>query len=178
MLTGVLSAIAGLGWSAWIGLILRDFRGWGSGTPASADLMIALSAVGFLALTAATVAIGATFGSSMRPGGLLGGVLAGFGFGLSAFGGGMAMVFGFVGVSVLAWSMAGRVIPRWLAGAWIGTALLALAAFIAFVAGNGRDVGLIALGVPFGIAWIVVGGAIAVLGAPSGADPSRDVRPT
>jgi hypothetical protein len=174
-LTGILAAIAGLGWSAWIGLILRDFRGWGSGTPETADLMIALSAAGFLALTAATVAFWVTFGSSMRPVGLLGGVLAGFGFALTAFGGGMTLLVALIGVAVLAWSMAGRVIPGWLAAGWIGTVVLACSTFIAFVAGNGRDVGLIALGVPFGIAWIVVGAAIAVRRTPARVDAWRDV---
>lgn len=174
-LAGALSAIGGLGWSAWIGLLLRDFRGWGSGMPENANLLIALSAVVFLALTIATVAIAATFGDSMRPIGRLGGALAGFGFVLVAFGGGMAMVLGFAGVVILAWAMAGRVIPRWLAAGWIGATVLAFAGFIAFVASNGREVGLIALGAPFGIAWFIAGVAIAVHRRPPKVDSLPDI---
>lgn len=174
-LTAVLSALGGLGWTAWIGLILRDFRGWGSSMPENAGLIIALSAVCLLALTAATATIALTFGSSMRPLGGLGGALASCGFALSAVGGGLAMVLGFAGVAILAWSMAGRVIPGWLAAGWIGTTGLAFSAFVAFVAGNGRDVGLIALGAPFGIAWLLV--AVAVAGAPVEVDAEADAAP-
>ena len=174
-LSGLLTAIGGLGWSAWIGLILRDFRGWGSGTPESANLMILISALGFLTLAVATGAIVATFASSLRPIGIPGGLFAAIGFGITAFGGGISIVIGFAGLAVLAWSMVGRVIPGWLAAGWIGTTVLAFGAFMAFVVGNGRDVGLIAWGLPFGIAWLIVGAAIAGHGSPTPADTLPDI---
>ena len=159
-LTGAFVILAGLGWLAWLGLILRDFRGWGAGTSPNADLMVVLAFVGFLVLAIATAAIAATFQRWMDPFGTLGALLAIAGFGFTAFGGGMSIVFAFVGIAVVALAMAGRVIPTWLSLAWIGATLLALLAMIAFVAGNGRDVGLLALGLPFGIAFLIVGLAI------------------
>jgi hypothetical protein len=162
VLTGILIAIGGLGWSAWLGLLLRSFDGWGTGTPESADLIVVLSVLGFISLTVAIVAIGVTFGSSMRPAGMPAASLAGVGFALGAIGAGLAVLLGFVGVGVLAWSLSGRVIPRWLATSWIGSCALVSWAFVAFVAGGGQDVRLIGLGAPFGIVWLVVGAVIAV----------------
>jgi hypothetical protein len=156
-LTGVSVILAGLGWLAWLGLILRDFRGWGAGMPPNADLMVLLAFAGFLVLAIATAAIAATFQRWMDPLGMLGAVLAVPGFGFTAFGGGMSIVVAFLGIAVLAWAMAGRAIPAWLSVAWIGATLLAAVAMIAFVAGNGRDVGLLALGLPFGVAFLIVG---------------------
>jgi len=164
MLTGGLAASAGLGWLAWIGLILRDFRGWGNGTPASADLMVLLSVVGGLAATSAVLAIAISAGDTILPIGRLGAILAALGFFLTAFGAGMSMAIALVGVVVLAWSMAGLAIPRWLAIGWIGTTASALAAMLAFVAGGGRDVGLLGLAVPYGVAWLLVGVSIAIRG--------------
>jgi hypothetical protein len=112
VLTGGLVASAGLGWLAWLGLILRDFRGWGTGTPANADLIIALSLVAFLAIAAAMAAITTSFGGSIRPIGRAGVMLAAIGFVLTAFGGGMSIVVALIGVVVLAWSMADLVVPR------------------------------------------------------------------
>ena len=162
VLTGVAVAAAGLGWLAWIGLILRDFRGWGAGQPATADVMTLLAALGFLAMTIALVAIAVTFGDAIRPAGLPGATLAGVGFAFTAFGGGLTLLLGFIGVILLAWSMSDRVVPRWLAVVWIGSVALACSGFVAFIAGQGREVGLISLGVPFGIAWVTVGAWIAV----------------
>jgi hypothetical protein len=164
LLTGGLAASAGLGWLAWIGLILRDFRGWGNGTPASADLMVLLSVAGALAATSAVLAIAISAGDTILPIGRLGAILAALGFFLTAFGAGMSMAIALVGVVVLAWSMAGLAIPRWLAIGWIGMAALALAAMLAFVAGGGKDVGLLGLAVPYGVAWLLVGVSIAIRG--------------
>lgn len=169
-LTGGLVFIAGLGWSAWLGLILRDFRGWGSGTPATGDLMIVLSIAGFLAQAIAVLAIAVTFGSSMRPIGIPGAMFATIGFGVTAFGGGMSLVVGFIGVAILAWAMAGRVIASWLAVAWTGVTVLAFLAMVGFLAIEGRAVGLLALGVPFGIAWLIVGATIAIRRSPATVD--------
>lgn len=164
--TGLLSVIAGLGWLAWIGVSIWGFRPWGSGVPDSASVMIALSGVGFLALAIAAVAIVVTFERSMRAIGVLGGVLTSVGFGLTALGGGLTIVIGLAGVVLLALSLGGRVIPWWVAAGWIGTSVLVFAGFMAFLAGDGKDAGLIALGVPFGFAWIIAGAAIAARGTP------------
>jgi len=174
--TGALVASAGLGWLAWLGSILMYFRGWGSGMPEHADLMVLVAFLGFLAMSAAIAAIAATFIDAIRPIGRLGLMLAAIGFVLTAIGGGLSIVVGFAGVIVVAWSMAGIIIPRWLAAGWIATTLLAFLAMVMFVVGDGRDVGLLALGIPYGIAWLLIGLAIAArrppLTAPLTASPA------
>lgn len=166
MVAGLLTMVGGAGWLAWMTFTLRYFRGWGSGMPEHAELGMAISFMTFLALTSATIAIAVAFDLLMPARGMVGAILAAFGFLMAALGGGMLILFGFVGVVLLAWSLSGRVIPHWLAIAWIGATVLTFSAMVAFVAGNGRDVGLLALGIPFGIAWLVVGVVIAVGRAP------------
>ena len=163
--TGALALIGGAGFLAWLAFVLLYFRGWGEGMPEHAEVGTALNFIASLALMSATIAIAATFDSVLPARGMIGATLGAFGFLMAAFSGGVLILFAFVGVVLLAWSLSGRVIPHWLALAWIGTTVLTCSAMVAFVAGNGRDVGLLALGVPFGIAWLVVGVAIA-LGRP------------
>jgi hypothetical protein len=159
--TGMSAAIGGLSWLGWTAYTLLYFRGWGAGMPEHAEVGQALSLVAGLAFCAAIVGIASNLHPQMRQGGLLGGSLAGVGYFLAAFGGGMAAVLAFLGVAVVAWSLAGRVIPRWVAGAWIAGTITTGLAFVAFVAGEGRDVGLLGWALPHGIAWVLAGIAIA-----------------
>jgi hypothetical protein len=161
VLTGLSAAIGGLAWLGWTALILLEFRGWGAGQPEHAALGAALALVAGLASVAAIVGIASNFQLLMRRGGLLGASLASIGYVLSVFGGGTAQLLAFAGVAIVAWSLAGRVLPTWLAALWIASAAVTAFAFIAFVSGGGQLVGLLALALPQGAAWVLVGIAIA-----------------
>lgn len=163
------SLAAGALWLAWFGLIVRDFRGWGSGEPESAALMVALSAFAGLALAVAHVFVAYAAQSVMRPIGGLGASIAAVAFVLTAFGGGATAYFALFGSALLAAALSGRGLPASLAIGWAASALLMLGVFVVFVAGEGRDIGLLPLGLLYGVAWVGVGAVVGIRGVPRSA---------
>ncbi len=167
--------LAGLGSLAWTGLILRYFKGWGAGEPEHAALGGVLSAITFLSLAAAHGLLAVAGQRSMRTAGAPGASVAAVSFLFAATGGGLAIALGVTGSVVLAAAMAGRTISVWLSAAWIAASVLLLGAMLAFTAGGGQNVSLLALMAPFGLAWLLVGLAVLRRGFPSPAiapDPS------
>lgn len=160
------SLAAGALWLAWFGLIVRDFRGWGMGEPENAILMVALSTFAGLALAVAHVFVAYAAQGVMRPIGGVGASIAAVAFVLTAFGGGESAFFALIGSAMLAGALAGRGLPVGLGLGWAASALLVLAVFLGFVAGQGRDVGLLPLALLFGVAWVGVGAMIGVRGVP------------
>jgi CHASE2 domain-containing sensor protein len=111
----------------------------------------------------------------MRGAGAPGASVAAVSFLFAATGGGLAIALGVAGSVVLAAAMAGRTISGWLSAVWIAASALLLGGMLAFVAGDGRNVSLLALAAPFGLAWLVVGLAVLRRGVPFSApapDPS------
>ena len=53
---------------------------------------------------------------------------------------------------------------------WAMAALMVVTVFLAFVAGQGRDVGLLALGLSYGLSWMLVGAVIGWRGVPAPTD--------
>lgn len=173
-LAGATAAVAGLGFLAWTGLVLREFRGWGAGMPESAGVMVVLSTVTFLALAAAHLALAVAVGSNMRAVGTFAAAAAAVCFTLTGLGGGWTLVFALVASGVLAAAMACRSISRWLAAIWIGSSVLTLAVMLRFVEGGGQDVGLLAGAIPLGLSWILVAAVVTVRGLPSPAVHAAD----
>ena len=100
--------------SRWVGLILRDFRGWGGGEPETAGAMLVLSGIASLLLAATHVLLAHAGQPSMRPFGGVGASVAAVSFLLTAFGGGTTLLFAIAGSVILAVAMAGRTVPVWL----------------------------------------------------------------
>lgn len=175
-IAAVSSLAAGALWLAWFGLIVRDFRGWGTGEPESAALLVALSAFAGLALAVAHVFVAYAAQGAMRPIGGVGASIAAVAFLLTAFGGGETASFALVGSAMLAGSLAGRGLPAALAIGWAAAALLTLVVFVAFIAGEGRDVGLLPPGLLYGVAWLGVGAVVGLRGVrrPAVATPVID----
>lgn len=165
-IAAVSSLAAGALWLAWFGLIVRDFRGWDAGEPESAALMVVLSTFAGLALAVAHVFVAYVAQGVMRPIGGVGASVAAVAFVLTAFGGGATAYFALVGSATLAGSLSGRGLPASLALGWAASALLMLGVFVAFIAGQGRDVGLLPLGLLYGVAWVGVGVSIGLRGVP------------
>ncbi|MEO5885182.1 MAG: hypothetical protein ABIQ58_06675, partial [Candidatus Limnocylindrales bacterium] len=160
---------AGAIWLVWVGLLLRDFRGWGSGQPDNAALLSALTAFTLLALAAAHVLV--AYAVRTTASGIAGvaGSLASAFFAMTAFGGGLTLAIALIGSATLGATLGGRIIPRWVAGAWAVTAVLVLAVMLGFVDGGGKDVGLLAAAGPFGATLVLAGLILARRGVPSGA---------
>lgn len=166
-LAAAASVSAGVVWLAWLGLVLRDFRGWGTGMPESQALMVALAALMGLAFASAHVFLPMAAQATMRPFGGIAASTAAVSFTLTAFGGGATVAFALLGSTALAAALAGRAVPVPVALAWAASTLLALAAMVAFVNGGGRELGLLPLLLPFGLSWILVGVVVARRGVPS-----------
>jgi hypothetical protein len=166
-LAGGAAIVSGVAVLAWTGLVLRDFKGWDSPPPENAWLLALLSAVAFLSLTAAHVLLAMAGESSMRRAGGLGASIAAVSYFLAAFGAGTTIVFGLIGSVVLFGAQAARTIPAWLSAIVIGTSVFLFAAMLRFTSSDGQHVGLFAFGVPFGVAWIVLGVVVIRRGVPS-----------
>ena len=162
----VASLAAGALWLAWFGLIVRDFRGWDAAEPASGALIVALGTFAGLALAAAHVFVAYAAQDVMRPVGGLVASIAIVGFMLMAFVGGASAYIALIGSAMLASALAGRGLPVALAIGWAVSALLVLGVFMALVAGQGRDVSLLPLGLLYGVAWVGVGAVIGLRGIP------------
>lgn len=160
------SLAAGALWLAWFGLIVRDFRGWDAGEPENAALGVALSAFAGLALAVAHVFVAYAAQGVMHPVGGVGASIAAVAFVFTAFGGGATAYFALIGSAMLAGSLAGRGLPAALAIGWAASALLVLGVFVAFVAGQGRDVSWLPLGLLYGVAWVGVGAVLGLRGVP------------
>lgn len=170
-LAAAVSCMAGVAWLVWIGLLLGNFRGWGAGMPENAELIFGLQIVTFLALAAAHLLLAYVAQGTIRSIGSIGASVAAMSFAVGALGGGMLLAFALIGSAGLAAGLAGRIIPRWASVAWVVTSVAVLAAMGAFVAGGGRDVGLLVIAAPFGLTWILVGLVLASRGVPS---PARE----
>ncbi len=168
-LAGAAAILAGLGCLAWTGLILRYFKGWGAGEPEHAALGSALWVITFVSLAAAHGLLAVAGQRSIRSAGAPGASVAAVSFLFAATGGGLAIALGLAGSVVLAAAMAGRTISGWLSATWIAASVLFVGAMLAFTAGGGQDVSLLALMAPFGLAWLVVGLAVLRRGIPSSA---------
>ena len=166
-LAAAAAVIAGVTWLAWVGFVLRDFRGWGAGQPESATLMAVLSAVTGLALAAAHVFLPLAGQATLRPFGGVAASIAAVSFTLTAFGGGTILVFALLGSIALAVAMAGRSLPALVAAIWVATSIVVLVVMLGFVGGGGQDVGLLSLLAPFGLSWILVGVTLGWRGVPS-----------
>ena len=171
-LAAAASVSAGVVWLAWLGLVLRDFRGCGTGMPESQALMVALAALMGLAFASAHVFLPMAAQATMRPFGGIVASIAPVSFTLTAFGGGSTLAFALLGSAALAAAMGGRAIPVPVAMAWAASTLLALTVMVSFINGGGREVGLLALGLPLGLSWILIGVVVARRGVPSPAPQS------
>ncbi len=166
-LAAAAAVIAGVAWLAWVGLVLRDFRGWGTGQPESATLMAALAALMSLALAAAHVFLLLAGQATIRPFGGVAASIAAVSFTLTAFGGGTILVFALLGSIALAMAMAGRSLPALVAAIWVATSAVVLVVMLGFVGGGGQDVDSLWLIAPFGPSWILVGMTLGWRGVPS-----------
>lgn len=165
-LAAAAAVIAGVTWLAWVGFVLRDFRGWDTGQPESATLMAVLSAATWLALAATHVFLLLAGQATIRPFGGVAASIAAVSFTLTAFGGGTILVFALLGSIALAMAMAGRSLPALVAAIWVATSAVVLVVMLGFVGGGGQDVGLLSLLAPFGLSWILVGMTLAWRGVP------------
>lgn len=163
----IASFVGGIAFLAWIGLILRDFRGWDTAQPASDGLIFALAAISTVALAVAHAAIVFAGAAAIRPIGALGGSIAAVSFGLSVVGAGSMMAIALIGSALLGVAAIGRVLPVWLGVGWVGSAAAMAIGMLAFVAGNGRDVSLLLLVVPYGVTWVLVGAVTGRRGFPA-----------
>lgn len=165
-MASITMGIAGVLFLAWLGLGLRDFRGWGAGMPASADTIMLLSFLASLALAMSHVLIAYGTQSSMRAVGGPAASVAAVAFGLVAFGVGVLAMVALLASAALAWSVAGRGVPAWLSAVWAASGVAAVAAFMAFGAGGGQEPGLLAILIPYGVTWLLLGLTTGVRGFP------------
>jgi hypothetical protein len=171
----ITSMVGGVAFLGWIGLILRDFRGWGTGQPGSEALLLVLSAISTIALVAAHAAIVFAGAGTIRPIGVLGGSIAAVTFGLSVLGAGSLTVIALLASALLAIGSSGRVIPAWLGVGWVLSVAAMIVGMTAFVAGGGQDVGLLQLVVPYGLTWVLVGVVTARRGFPAPGAPADTI---
>ncbi len=160
------SVLAGVTYLAWVGLAMRDFRGWDQGEPESVGAMIVLSGVASLLLAVTHVLLALAGQSSMRQFGNVGASVAAVSFTLTAFGAGTTLLLAVAGSVLLAAAMAGRTIPIWLSALWIVASVVLVVTMLDFVAGGGQDIGLVPFLTPFGLVWLLVGFAVAWTGVP------------
>ena len=161
------STLAGAVFLAWVGLIVRDFRGWDGGEPESAGVMIVLSGTASLLLAVTHVLLALAGQPSMRTFGNVGASVAAVSFVLTAVGGGTMLLFAIAGSVILALAMAGRTVPVWLSVVWIAASAVLVAAMLGFVAGGGTAVGLMPFLAPFGLVWLLIGLTVARSGVPA-----------
>jgi hypothetical protein len=161
------SILAGVGYLAWVGLIVRDFRGWDSGEPETSGAMIALSGIASLLLALTHVLLALAGQPSMRTFGNVGASVAAVSFVLTAVGGGMTLLIAMAGSVILALALAGRTVPVWLSVVWIAASIVLVATMLGFVAGGGTAVGLMPFLAPFGLVWLLVGLIVARAGVPA-----------
>lgn len=166
-LAAACSIVAGAAWLAWLGLVLQEFRGWGAGQPQSQTLMVVLAAIMSLALAATHIFLPLAAQATLRPLGAIAASVAVVSFAATAFGGGWTFAIALIASAVLAATMAGRSLPVLAAVSWAATSLVSVSVMVIFIGGGGQDVGLLALGIPSGVAWIVVGVTVAWRGLPS-----------
>lgn len=166
---GASAISAGVFYLAWVGLILQEFKGWGGGEPEHAFVGILLSVTASLLLALAHVLLAVVGQPSMLSFGNIGASVAAVSFVFLALGGGLVLVFALIGSAMLAAAMSGRTLPGWLSAFYVGATALLLAVMLAFVAGDGRDVSLLPLMAPFGLAWLLVGFTVVRRGVPEGA---------
>jgi hypothetical protein len=166
-LSGAAALVAGLSLTAWIGLILRDFRGWDREEPAAAALIGALAAISLLALAAAHALFGLAGSARMRPFGPIAASIAVACFAITVFGGGVTLAYAIVASMALAAAMGGRSIPVGVAIAWIVSSLTMIAAMLGFVGSDGTNLGLLPFLVPFGLVWMLIGLIVTIRGLPT-----------
>ena len=160
--TALAAIVGGIGWLAWVALLLAFFRGWDAGEPEIAPLGRILAFIVGTSMVAAIVGIAVKFEPVMSSTGLIASTIAAVSIGFSAFGGGVIQLIGLGALAVMAATISGKAIPRWLAIFWIASNVVAGVAMVAFVGSNGKDVALLALLAPHAVAWVLVGIAIAV----------------
>jgi MFS family permease len=136
---------------------------WDSGLEPtiSAELMNLAWASGALGSLLAPVAFGiviARYERVLGGAGLAGATLASLGLIMSAFGMGIAALLALCGGVVLfSWRARERILSTPIAVAFATGSLLCSGAFLAFVAGDGKDVGLLLPMVALGPSWILFG---------------------
>jgi hypothetical protein len=163
----VSSILAGVVFLAWVGLILRDFRGWDGGQPETSGAMFVLSGLAALLLAATHVLLAVAGQPSMRTFGNVGASVAAASFVLTAVGGGPSLLFAIAGSVILAVAMAGRTVPVWLSVLWIAASVVLVATMLGFVGGGGMAVGLLPWLAPFGLSWLLIGLTVARSGVPA-----------
>jgi hypothetical protein len=161
------SIAAGAVFLAWVGLIVRDFRGWDSGEPETSGAMLVLSGIASLLLAATHVLLAHAGQPSMRTFGNIGASVAAVSFLLTAVGGGTTLLFAIAGSVLLGLAMAGRTVPLWLSVVWIAASVVLVATMLGFVAGGGTAVGLMPFLAPFGLVWLLIGMMVARSGVPA-----------
>ncbi len=161
------SILAGVVYLAWVGLIVRDFRGWGAGEPETSGAMMVLVGTASLLLAATHVLLALAGQPSMRTFGNVGASVAAVSFVLTALGGGTTLLFALAGSVSLALAMAGRTVAVWLSVVWILASVVLVAAMLGFVAGGGTAVGHMPFLAPFGLVWLLVGLTVARSGVPT-----------
>ena len=172
---GLLLVVSGAAWLVWSSIILVYFRGWGAGMPEHADVGMAAAFVAGAGLAASHLAVLSMPGRAV--GGWTGGAawVAAAMFLLTAFGAGILAPVALVASAATAMGLAGRLLPGPIAVAWAATAVLTIGAMAAFLASDGRDVGVLVAMVPFGIVLLIAGPALA-LRRPAPARTGTDLR--
>lgn len=166
------SYAAGFFWLVWLIGILQTFRGWGQESSMDTSLF-ALISIGFgLSLAAVHALLGFASVDSMKAFGGVVGSIAVISFGISAFGGGGTLLFALLASIVFAAALAGRTIPTWLAALWVVSTMLLLFAFLGFVQAGGQEVSLLALGLPYGVNWLLLGTWLMVRGVRESRPPA------
>jgi hypothetical protein len=169
----VLATLSGAAWLAWVGVGLSEFRGWDGPMPGNAAAIALLGAIAGLLLIGAHVAVAMAAGDRLRPiGGLAVSVAAVLFLGAVA-GAGSLGTFALIASAVVAVSLGRGTIPRWLAGAWAGSAIVTGGVMVAFVAGGGQDVRILMFMAVYGLAWLAIGGYLLARGAPAAVAADR-----
>lgn len=157
-----LGVLGGAFLTAWIALALPWAQPWNSidagGPPAFALVSFLSGWAGAIVLSITLLAIALRYDHQIGPSGAIGAVLTVGGLVFAAMGGGVpALVMLGLGSALFCWRAAGRVVSRPVALVLAGATALTIVSFLAFGAGNGQDVSLLRLLLPYGPAWMVFG---------------------
>lgn len=166
-IAAMLSVSGGASWLAWVGLSLSEFRGWDGPAPTNAAAIMLLGAITSLLLIGAHAAVTMAAGDRLRPIGGLAVSVVSIAFLGAAVGVGTLGTVAVVASAILAVSLGGGTIPRWLAGVWAGAAALTIGVMVVFVAGGGQDGWILWLMATYGLAWLAIGGYLWIRGVPS-----------
>jgi hypothetical protein len=155
---------AGALWIAWLVISIQGFDAFDDSPIRDPGLV--LSMLAGLTLSASHVTLGLASADRMRPWGGIAAGIATIGFAITAFGGGSAALFALAASIAVATAVAGRTLPIAVATLWIAATVAVYAGLVGLVATNWRDQSVMNAGIPYGVAWILIGLTIALRGMP------------